>query len=125
MDHNNIIHVYSVTVMTHVKALEAGQSSQGTSQPITPVQGRYGPVRGGGAHIVLCSHGLLTCACRLDNIFRSGNIYFGAAIHFSERQNIFQSGKTYFRASIDILEQYYIFQRRRYAHGEDTVRKTS
>ena len=31
----------------------------------------------GGAHIVLYSDGLLTCACRLDNIFRSGNIYFG------------------------------------------------
>ena len=41
MDHNNIIHVYSVTVMTHVKALEAGQSSQGTSQPITPVSFVY------------------------------------------------------------------------------------
>ena len=29
--------VYSVTVMTHVNALQAGQSSQGTSEPITPV----------------------------------------------------------------------------------------
>ena len=28
--------VYSVTVMTHVKALQAGHSSQGTSEPITP-----------------------------------------------------------------------------------------
>ena len=28
--------VYSVTVMTHVKALQPGQSSQGTSEPITP-----------------------------------------------------------------------------------------
>ena len=36
-DHTNTIQVYSVTVMTHVKALEAGQSSQGTSEPITPV----------------------------------------------------------------------------------------
>ena len=35
--HNNTIQVYSVTVMTHVKALQAGQSSQGTSEPITPV----------------------------------------------------------------------------------------
>ena len=35
-DHNNTIQVYSVTVMTHVKALQAGQSSQGTSEPITP-----------------------------------------------------------------------------------------
>ena len=26
-----------MTVMTHVIALEAGQSSQGTSEPITPV----------------------------------------------------------------------------------------
>ena len=51
--------------------------------------------------------GLLTCTCRLDNIFRSGNIYFGAAIHFSGRQNIFQSGKIYLRASIDNLEQPY------------------
>ena len=31
------IQVYSVTVMTHVKALQAGHSSQGTSEPITPV----------------------------------------------------------------------------------------
>ena len=35
--HNNTIHVYSVTVMTHVIALEDGQSSQGISEPITPV----------------------------------------------------------------------------------------
>ena len=37
--HNNTIQVYSVTVMslmTHVKALEDGQSSQGTSEPISP-----------------------------------------------------------------------------------------
>ena len=32
---DNTIHVYSVTVMTHVKALEDGQSSQGASEPIT------------------------------------------------------------------------------------------
>ena len=31
------IQVYSVTVMTHVKALQAGHSSQGTSEPITPI----------------------------------------------------------------------------------------
>ena len=76
----------------------------------------------GGAHIVLYSDVLLTCACRLDNIFRSDNIYFGASIHISERQYIFQSSKRYFRAAIDILEQHYIFQRKRYAHGDDTVR---
>ena len=35
-DHNNTIQVYSVTVMTHVKALEAGQSSQGISEPFSP-----------------------------------------------------------------------------------------
>ena len=35
-DHNNTNQVYSVSVMTHVKALEAGQFSQGTSEPITP-----------------------------------------------------------------------------------------
>ena len=34
--HNNTIQVYSVTVMTNAKALQAGQSSQGTSEPITP-----------------------------------------------------------------------------------------
>ena len=33
--HTDTIQVYSVTVMTHVKALEAGHSSQGTSEPIT------------------------------------------------------------------------------------------
>ena len=35
--HTDTIQVYSVTVMTHVKALHAGHSSQGTSEPITPV----------------------------------------------------------------------------------------
>ena len=34
--HTDNIQVYSVTVMTHVKALQAGHSSQGTSEPITP-----------------------------------------------------------------------------------------
>ena len=34
--HADTIQVYSVTVMTHVKALQAGHSSQGTSEPITP-----------------------------------------------------------------------------------------
>ena len=33
--HTDTIQVYSVTVMTHVKALQAGHSSQGTSEPIT------------------------------------------------------------------------------------------
>ena len=35
--HTDTMQVYSVTVMTHVKALQAGHSSQGTSEPITPV----------------------------------------------------------------------------------------
>ena len=35
--HNNTIQVYSVTVMSHVIALQDGQSSQGTSEHITPV----------------------------------------------------------------------------------------
>ena len=43
------MHVYSVTVMTHVIPLEAGQSSQGTSEPITP-----GPI-----HHVLPNTGFL------------------------------------------------------------------
>ena len=34
--HTDTIQAYSVTVMTHVKALQAGHSSQGTSEPITP-----------------------------------------------------------------------------------------
>ena len=34
--HTDTIQVYSVTVMTHVKALQAGHSSQGTFEPITP-----------------------------------------------------------------------------------------
>ena len=36
--HTDTIQVYSVTVMTHVKALQDGHSSQGTSEPITPVR---------------------------------------------------------------------------------------
>ena len=78
----------------------------------------------GGAHTVLHSS-LRTCACRLDNIFWSGDIYFGAAIHISEPQCIFHNDNTYFRAPLHISEQHYIFQRRRYAHGEDTVKTTS
>ena len=35
--HTDTIQVYSVTVMTHVKALQAGHYSQGTSEPITLV----------------------------------------------------------------------------------------
>ena len=37
--HTDTIQVYSVTVMIHFKALQAGNSSQGTSEPITPVLG--------------------------------------------------------------------------------------
>ena len=40
-DNNNTIQVYSVTIMTHVKALEAEQYSQGTSEPRTPEQHVY------------------------------------------------------------------------------------
>ena len=42
--HTDTIQVYSVTVMTHVKALQAGYSSQGTSEPITPVLTLTAPV---------------------------------------------------------------------------------
>ena len=38
--HTDTIQVYSVTAMTHVEALQAGHSSQGTSEPITPVSQR-------------------------------------------------------------------------------------
>ena len=38
--HTDTMQVYSVTVMTHVKALQAGHSSQGTSEPITPAPRR-------------------------------------------------------------------------------------
>ena len=34
--HTDTIQVYSVTVLTHVKALQAGHSSQGTSEHISP-----------------------------------------------------------------------------------------
>ena len=73
--------------------------------------GRYEATR--SLPIVYCIVMVLTCAYRLDNIFRSDNIYFGVAIHISEQKYIFQSRNTYFRAAIDILEQHYIFQRRR------------
>ena len=33
--HTDTIQVYSVTVMTHIKSLHAGHSSQGTFEPIT------------------------------------------------------------------------------------------
>ena len=49
----------------------------------------------GGAHIVLSSDGFRTCACRLDNIFRSGNIYFGAAIHITYGEVCAQSAFQY------------------------------
>ena len=39
--HTDTIQVYSVTVMTHVKVLQAGHSSQGTSEHITPVPNRH------------------------------------------------------------------------------------
>ena len=53
-----------MTVMTHVKALQAGHSSQGTSEPITPAPNIYnasarslqkkytygGNIRGGGGY---------------------------------------------------------------------------
>ena len=57
----------------------------------------------GGAHSVLYGDGLLTCAYRLDNIFRSDKIYFGVAIHISDQG--FQSGSAYFIAEIHISEQ--------------------
>ena len=37
-DNKNTMYVYLVTAMTHVIALEAGQSSQGALKPITTVQ---------------------------------------------------------------------------------------
>ena len=40
--HTDTIQVYSVTVMTHVKALQAGHSSQGTSEPIKAAGGGGG-----------------------------------------------------------------------------------
>ena len=43
--HTDTIHVYSVTVMTHVKALQAGHSSQGTSEPITPAPTEAADIR--------------------------------------------------------------------------------
>ena len=37
-EHINTIHVYIVIIMTHVIALEARQSSQGSFEPIIPPQ---------------------------------------------------------------------------------------
>ena len=51
--HTDTIQVYSVTVMTHVKALQAGHSSQGTSEPITPAPRRASRV---GLVDVLTAH---------------------------------------------------------------------
>ena len=51
--HNNTIRDYSVTVMTHVIALAAGQSIQGTSEPITPVLYRLGSLHPRLDHIRL------------------------------------------------------------------------
>ena len=44
--HTDTIQVYSVTVMTHVNALQAGHSSQGTSEPITPALSDMNPAFG-------------------------------------------------------------------------------
>ena len=59
-----------MTVMTHVKVLQAGHSSQGTSEPITPAFSRLGG-RGGGVptHVIVlyykmgCHANDLYCAC--------------------------------------------------------------
>ena len=54
--HTDTIQVYSVTVMTHVKALQARHSSLGTSEPITPVailEARFAPKTIGFFHYVL------------------------------------------------------------------------
>ena len=48
--HNNTIQVYSVSVVTHVMALDAGQSSQGTSEPITPASNTYNMCHNG--HVI-------------------------------------------------------------------------
>ena len=39
-----------------------------------------------------------------QDIFWSGNIYFGVAIHISEWQNIFRSANAYFGVPMHILE---------------------
>ena len=43
VDHTSTIHVYIVIIMTHVIALEAWQSSQGSFEHITPPQVDAGP----------------------------------------------------------------------------------
>ena len=50
--HTDTIQVYSVAVMTHVKALQAGHSSQGTSEPITPVL-KYFVLYSAGTKIII------------------------------------------------------------------------
>ena len=80
-----------------------------------PLPARYMHVRG-----ALVDVDPLSDVC--ERVHDAWITYFGVAIHISVRQYIFRSGNTYFRATIHISEQQYIFQRRRYAHGEDTVR---
>ena len=77
--HTDTIHVYSVTVMTHVKALQAGHSSQGTSEPITPVRGRYGPARGA----VPISYCMVMVCERVHAVWIT---YFGVAIYILVQQ---------------------------------------
>ena len=56
--HTDTIQVYSVTVMTHVRALQPGHSSQGTSEPITP---DWICTRTIGSYCLLCL--CLFCVC--------------------------------------------------------------
>ena len=64
--HTDTIQVYSVTVMTHVKALQAGHSSQGTSEPITP--GLTGPKGVVGQNVSPINIGRLNGYCYHPNI---------------------------------------------------------
>ena len=71
--HTDTIQVYSVTVMTHVKALQAGYSSQGTSEPITPAipvkspTRKYAPGRVHGKNPQKCAHGPVFCTSEVTH----------------------------------------------------------
>ena len=65
--HTDTIQVYSVTVMTHVKALQAGHSSQGTSEPITPaLVGDPPPICVSCQERLFVEHILIYCAEYID-----------------------------------------------------------
>ena len=91
-------HVHARQEFEHAQNFGRARYENGI-RTANPLPARYLHVRGAVVDVDPLRDGLRTCACRLYNILRSVNTYFGAAIHIAERQYIFQSGNTYFRAA--------------------------